>query len=436
MAVTEEVERDYAEVLADPRIEIDALVELRKEAHTSMKLRRRFELVLDDFKEKVAAHHPSESSSDTRRGVLQWILGNLDPAVRALEECRASKEKFYFLGRSLLEQEKFHRAAEVLEEAYGTDRADLTVALAFAEARIRALDLDKSEVLVDRLLKKHPGNPDVIYLRGLLKDMKGDPHGAQVDYEKAHDLDPGHQKVLFRLAYMLDLQGEESRAQELYTQLRRMKPMHINTMINLGLIYEDRGDYEKAAECFRSIHEFHPNHSRARLYLSDAEASLDMYYDEDAAKKEARLRQTLGQSLVDFSFSRRVREAFSKLGITTVGDLATKTEEEMLEVPNFGRTSLDEIREFLSGKNLSMAYQDAGGVASGPTKQDAAFTTAIDELDLPSRVVKTLEAHEIATVGDLVKKSEKDLKDLNFSASAMEEIRERLSLMGLHLRPS
>lgn len=438
MAVTEETQ-DHAAVLADGRATIEALIDLRREAHCSMKSRAQFTALYDDFKKRVAKGHPSESSAETRRGTLQWILGHLEGAIRTLEENRASKEKFYFLGRAYLDREQPSKAAAALKEAYELDRDDLTVSLAYAEAVIRAGDLENAEKIVERLGKKEGKNPDVLYLQGLMQDMAGDIHGAQAKYEAAHDLDPGHQKALFRLAYMLDLRGEESRALELYTQLRKMDPLHMNTLMNLGVIFEDRGDYEKAAECFRSVVDYQPNHPRAKLFLADAESSLNMYYDEDAAKKEAKLRTTLGQPLMEFSFSRRVRESFNKLGVTTVGELAALSEEELMEVPNFGRTSLDEIRDFLATKGLNLAYQEGAALSmpsEGPAEETSVFDTVIEDVDLPARVKKTLEAHEINTIGDLVKQSEADLKALNISASAMEVVKDKLQSMGLHLRPS
>ena len=59
-------------------------------------------------------------------------------------------------------------------------------------------------------------------------------------------------------------------------------PTHVGTLLNLGVLYEDMQQYEKARQCYRRILDVFPNHPRARLFLKDADAARDMYYDEDA----------------------------------------------------------------------------------------------------------------------------------------------------------
>jgi DNA-directed RNA polymerase subunit alpha len=43
-----------------------------------------------------------------------------------------------------------------------------------------------------------------------------------------------------------------------------------------------------------------------------------------------------------------------RLGIATVGDLAARTEAELLGVKNFGETSLDEVKSRLAELGLSL----------------------------------------------------------------------------------
>ena len=41
-------------------------------------------------------------------------------------------------------------------------------------------------------------------------------------------------------------------------------------------------------------------------------------------------------------------------GIQTVGDLVSKTEAELLNIPNFGKKSIDEVGDKLSERGLSL----------------------------------------------------------------------------------
>jgi len=54
----------------------------------------------------------------------------------------------------------------------------------------------------------------------------------------------------------------------------------------------------------------------------------------------------------------RARKALQHLGIQSIGDLATRTEAELMGVKNFGQTSLTEIREKLSEYQLGLRTLD------------------------------------------------------------------------------
>ena len=61
-------------------------------------------------------------------------------------------------------------------------------------------------------------------------------------------------------------------------------------------------------------------------------------------------------SVLDLSV--RARKALQMLNIQTLGDLATRTEAELMGVKNFGATSLDEIRGKLTGYGLGLRKLD------------------------------------------------------------------------------
>lgn len=446
MALTVET-LDLKGLLTSDELAPERLHEVRREVHCHVDLRAQVEAILADFGE-VAKKLANENKAEVRRGTTYWLIGRSEEAARILEPLRPSRERSYVLGLSLLEMGRPSHALAPLKEAYDADPSDPWISGAYCEAKIRAGLLEEAEAHVDRLLKKE-GGARAWYLKGLLADVRGLHEEAREAYEKALELEPGHPESLFRLAYMLDLQGEDGRALELYEQLRKLRPMHVNTLMNLGVLYEDRGDYERAAQCYQSVLDYFPNHPRAQLYLKDAKASMTMFYDEEAARREAKLQQVLAQPVAEISFSPRVRNALQKLGVNTLGDLVRRTEEELLAVPNFGRTSLRELKEFLSSKGLSLAGQGGpvpaapaaalageGSAESSTSSGDEILHKKLADFEWSGRIRKVFEKLGLVTVGDLLQKTEKDLlKSKNLGVTSIKEIRKKLGQLGVSMKP-
>jgi DNA-directed RNA polymerase subunit alpha len=73
-------------------------------------------------------------------------------------------------------------------------------------------------------------------------------------------------------------------------------------------------------------------------------------FEEAAAKEDdqrAKLRKLLNMSVNEIELSVRAANCLNNANITTVGQLAMKTEQEMLKYRNFGKKSLNEIKEKL-----------------------------------------------------------------------------------------
>ena len=125
-------------------------------------------------------------------------------------------------------------------------------------------------------------------------------------------------------------------------------------------------------------------------------------------------------------------------GIVYLGELVTKTEEEMLRVPNYGRKSLNEIKEELARMNLQFGMElpgwppaDANDISS--RIPDVIFKR-VDELELSIRSSNCLRNDGIIYVGELVQKPEAEmLRAANFGRKSLNEIKEVLTQMGLHL---
>src|SRR3954453_932483 len=58
--------------------------------------------------------------------------------------------------------------------------------------------------------------------------------------------------------------------------------------------------------------------------------------------------EVMGKSVADLELSVRSRKALQRLNINTLGELASRTEDELLGCKNFGQTSLNEIKQQLA----------------------------------------------------------------------------------------
>ena len=83
---------------------------------------------------------------------------------------------------------------------------------------------------------------------------------------------------------------------------------------------------------------------------SEARAAGPITFDQATEAK-------LGMSLAELELSVRATNCLESENITTVRDLVTRTEEQLLEVRNFGETTLAEVREKLSDIGLRLGMR-------------------------------------------------------------------------------
>jgi DNA-directed RNA polymerase subunit alpha len=99
--------------------------------------------------------------------------------------------------------------------------------------------------------------------------------------------------------------------------------------------------------------------------------SEDVVEFEEKEKREDEerdgLRKLLAMSVNEIELSVRAANCLNNANITTVGELAQKTEADMLKYRNFGKKSLNEIKDKLVslGLNLGMSFdKEVLGVSS------------------------------------------------------------------------
>ncbi len=116
---------------------------------------------------------------------------------------------------------------------------------------------------------------------------------------------------MFWLAAENSLRGNDEEAIRYYERSLSRPPYFVGALLNLGLLYEDKELYKAAQFCFRRVREYDPNNPHAALFLKDIEATEGMYYDEDSARQEARMKQLLGRPVTDFELSVRSRNCLA-----------------------------------------------------------------------------------------------------------------------------
>jgi len=86
------------------------------------------------------------------------------------------------------------------------------------------------------------------------------------------------------------------------------------------------------------------------------EEELEAELSSDERKPEIR-NENLNRSVEELELSVRSYNCLKNANIQTIGELVQKTEAEMLKTKNFGRKSLNEIKEILAGMGLSLGMR-------------------------------------------------------------------------------
>jgi DNA-directed RNA polymerase subunit alpha len=92
--------------------------------------------------------------------------------------------------------------------------------------------------------------------------------------------------------------------------------------------------------------------------------------EEPAERGTGQMNEVLNRSVEELELSVRSYNCLKNANIQTIGDLVQKSEAEMLRTKNFGRKSLNEIKEILGGLGLSFGMKiDAQGRITMPPPQ-------------------------------------------------------------------
>ena len=104
--------------------------------------------------------------------------------------------------------------------------------------------------------------------------------------------------------------------------------------------------------------------------------------EEPAERAMSQMNEVLSRSVEELELSVRSYNCLKNANIQTIGDLVQKTEAEMLRTKNFGRKSLNEIKEILQSLGLGFGMKfDSQGRLVAPSGTPAMLGVADSDID-------------------------------------------------------
>jgi DNA-directed RNA polymerase subunit alpha len=391
-----------------------------------------------------------QDEQSLRKGIIESLMSNHDDVIQHVEKDN-SKLGRYFYTESLYTLNRSNEAKDEVKamvEKLDTNDTNINLHIAILACNLRLVDEAKK---VAESLDFDSLGLQGVYLQSYIDELEGNYIEAIEGYERAtseeHDLQG---MALFQLANLQDLRGFEDIALESYKKIEELGYIYEEALVNMGVILEDKFEFSQALSYYEKALNVNPKNSRAKLYYTDAEASLNMLYDETKRKQDLRNNEILNIPISDFELSVRSRNCLSKMGIFTLKDLITKTEQELLGYKNFGETSLKEIRAMLAkkGLHLGMTRIEEQPLAERIKMNAQLYSQekeysldeldiSIENLDLSYRTKSALHKLGFESLRDITMRTGTDLEaNDNFSAACLQEVNALLAEKGLGYRPA
>ena len=427
--MTEQLVAEAEALLAKEALEVEEIERLRTLANTD-----------EDSRARI------RSSVDELEGLAQaaalFTLGRFGEAQTFFEETRRTKVGSFFLAHCAYELAHYELAAELFEKAYHVSNA-LDAALWLRARCLAMTGSAETRTALKALPKGACRKAERAFVEALYLENAGEIEEAVDAYRKIVEAHPDYMEAVFRLAFVLDRVGEDDEARALYEKCVEEGGPFANALLNMGVLCEDRGDFRQAMRCYKRVLTRDPENRRAVLYLRDARNSLNMYYDEEAERRQDKRNRVLEIPITDFELSVRSRNCLERINIRTLGDLTRVTEQELLSYKNFGETSLCEIKVILTQKNLRLGQaleedvpKSSGAHLPPPVPQEI-LDKSIAELEMSVRARRCMERLGIETMEQLINLTERDLLDCkNFGQTSLAELRQKLAAYDLTLRAS
>jgi DNA-directed RNA polymerase subunit alpha len=110
---------------------------------------------------------------------------------------------------------------------------------------------------------------------------------------------------------------------------------------------------------------------QTEYFINFDEKSAEPEIEEAEESEESPLNENLYRTVEDLELSVRSANCLKNANITYIGELVQRTEAEMLKTKNFGRKSLNEIKQLLEEMDLSLGMKIEEWEPPGPAEAKA-----------------------------------------------------------------
>lgn len=303
----------------------------------------------------------------------------------------------------------------VLDTIVGAGQTDPKAAAERYQAGLKALEEGDRYRAIEEFRKagQFDQKPEYLFKLAYSLDLVGEEDEAFAIYERLCNSDQPHINALLNLAVLHEDRGEISRAEKCLRQILDTDPNHErarrfmkDVQASRDMYYDEEHvrdvakrnamldvpvtDFELSVRARNCLKKMQIRTLGDLLRISESELLSYKNFGETSlveikamlAQKGMRLGQgvegqysrarkeiyeqlrgkapdsVLNKPISVLDLSVRARKALQMLNIQSIGDLATRTEAELMGVKNFGATSLDEIKAKLTDFGLSLRMLD------------------------------------------------------------------------------
>jgi DNA-directed RNA polymerase subunit alpha len=343
--------------------------------------RGEYDKALSQFEQ--AGKQPSEAlSASLEKAETCRLAGKLEQAKKELKACanfeNVSAEYHYQLGRILDSEGQYEQASGQYEKAVNLD----------------------------------PNHVAALFQLAYTNDLRGDEDLAIEYYRQAIKIVPSHVNAMLNLAVLYEDCGEYEKAIQYINAVLRAHPSHAKASLfkkdlesSRVMVYDEErekrkdrqnkileipiSDFELSVRSRNCLKKMNITTLGDLLRITEVELLSYKNFGETSLLEVKKILESKGlhlgmslesksvaamtgskgtdqedspellnKSVDELELSVRARRAMAKLGIKMLFELVGKTEAELLGCKNFGVTSLNEIKEKLTGIGLSLRKLD------------------------------------------------------------------------------